>query len=351
MLPSANSLTFEYHDSLNPLIWQNSKLRPEIKEKLLEVAEAFLEFIEITIDIEDITFTGSLANFNYTQYSDIDLHIITDFSDYSIDKDLLKDYFKAKKTVWNSSHNIKIKNYDVEAYIQDSAEPHHSTGVYSIKHDDWLVKPVKAGTIDKKALLKKVESIKALIDHALSDKCDVECAENVKDKILKMRQAGLNKAGEFSIENLAFKELKRSKDIDKLVHGVIAKRDEELSLSQENFKTFLTTNGIAPGGKGSRGKRHQSDKAGVTKMTNINNTGSVSMVAKMHSDMETPFHEIENLKKKEKGKTYLIPQTARAIARWYNINMDKVPVEPRGLSTSGIVLGYDPMVKRYYLSK
>ena len=70
---------------------------------------------------------------------------------------LLKDYFKAKKTVWNSSHNIKVKSYDVETYIQDASEPHHSTGVYSIKHDSWIVKPVKAGAIDKKTLLKNTK--------------------------------------------------------------------------------------------------------------------------------------------------------------------------------------------------
>jgi len=349
MLPSANKLTYEYHDSLNPVIWQNGKLKPEIKEKLLEVVEAFLEFVEITVDVEDITFTGSLANFNYTEYSDIDLHILTDYNDYNIDKDLLKDYFKAKKTVWNSSHNIKIKNYDVETYIQDISEPHHSTGVYSIKHDEWLVKPVKAGTVDKKALLKKVESIKELINHALSDKCDVECAENVKDKILKMRQAGLEKSGEFSIENLAFKELRRSGDIDKLIKGVIAKTDKELSLSQENFKSFFGIPGMT-GERKPRGPRHQAPLAGVRKLMNPN-AKTVGVVAKMHTDKETPFSQIENLKKQKNGKVPINPTLAANIARFYDINFDKVKEKPRGLSTSGISLMYDPVFKAYFLTK
>jgi len=350
MLPSANKLTFEYHDSLNPLIWENNKLNPEIREKLLEVAEAFLEFIEVTVDVEDITFTGSLANFNYTEYSDIDLHILTDYKDYNIDKDLLKDYFKAKKTVWNSSHDIKVKGYNVETYIQDVSEPHHSTGVYSIKHDGWLVKPVKAGTIDKKALLKKVESMKALITHALSDKCDLECAENVKEKILKMRQAGLEKSGEFSIENLAFKELRRAGEIDKLVKGVIDKEDKELSMSQENFKNFFGMPGMGGSGKGSRGPRHQSLAAGVSKLTKPE-TKSTSMVAKMHTDKETPFMQIENLKKQKSGKVFVNPTLAATIARFYNINFEKVREKPRGLSTSGISLMFDPVFKAYFLTK
>jgi len=351
MTTSANKLTIQYHEELNPLIWEDDKLKPEIKEKLLEVAEAFLEFIEVTVDVEDITFTGSLANYNYTEYSDIDLHIITDFTDYKVDKDLLKDYFKAKKTVWNSSHNIQIKGYDVETYIQDKTEPHHSTGVYSIKHDKWLVKPTKHTPIDKKALLNKVQSMKELINYALSDKCDLECAENAKDKILKARQAGLERSGEFSLENLAFKELRRVGEIDRLVQGVTAKRDAELSLNQETFKTFMNgLPGMGGTGKGSRGPRHQALDAGVSKLTKSDGK-STKLVAKMHTDMETPFHEIENLKKKDKGKTYITPPTARSIARFYNINIEKALTEPRGLSTSGISLGYDPVVRQYFLSK
>jgi hypothetical protein len=350
MLPVNDKLTFEYHDRLNPLVWDGDTIKPEVKNKLLEVAEAFLESIEIPIDIEDITLTGSLANYNYTDYSDFDLHVITDCREYDIDESLLKDYFKAKKTVWNSSHEIKIKGYDVEVYIQDILEPHHSTGVYSLKNDSWVLKPEKANHVDKKEIHRKAEAMRHMINHALSDKCDLECAENVKDKIMKTRQAGLVKGGEFSIENLAYKELRRTKDIDKLLQGIATKRDKELSLNQETtFKTFMTQPGMTSG-KGSRGPRHQSPTAGMSKLTR-HDTKSVSIIAKTHREMETPFPEIENLKKKTQGKAYLVPATANAIARFYNMNMDKVSTEPRGLSTSGIVLGYDSTVNRYYLHK
>lgn len=350
MLPVANKLTFEYHDKLNPLVWDGDTIKPEIKNKLLEVAQAFLETIEVPVDVEDITLTGSLANYNYTNYSDFDLHIITDYREYNIDIELLKDYFKAKKTVWNSTHEIKIKNYDVEVYIQDILEPHHSTGVYSLKNDNWVIKPEKSGSVDKKEVYRKAEAMRHMIDHALSDKCDLECAEITKDKILKTRQAGLEKGGEFSIENLAYKELRRSKDIDRLLKGVVAKRDKELSLNQETtFKTFMSQPGTTSG-KGSRGPRHMSPTAGMSKLTK-HDTKSVSIIAKTHREMETPFPEIENLKKKPHGKTYVIPQTAHAIARFYNMNMEKVNTQPRGLSTSGIVLAYDPVVNRYYLHK
>jgi predicted nucleotidyltransferase len=350
MLPSANKLTFEYHDKLNPEIWEHGKLKPEIKNKLLEVAQAFLESIDLDIDVEDILFTGSLANYNYTPFSDIDLHILTDFKEYKVEQDLLKDYLKAKKTVWNSAHNIQIKGYDVEAYVQDKNEKHYATGIYSIKNDAWLVAPSKAKPINQEEVLAKVKSMKDAIDHALSDKCDLECAENIKEKIMKTRQAGLEKAGEFSVENLAYKELRRSGDLERLIQGVLTKKDNELSIKNETFKMYTNMFGIETGGKGSRGRRDRGLTAGASKLTK-SDTKSVSLIAATHREMETPFHEIENLKKKEKGKTYLIPQTASAIARFYNINFDKVLTQPRGLSTSGIVLGYDPSVKKYYLHK
>jgi predicted nucleotidyltransferase len=359
MLPSENRLTLEYHDKLNPEIWEHGKLRPEIKEKLLEVAEAFLESIELAVDVEDITFTGSLANYNYTPYSDIDLHIITDLDLYKQDKELLKDYFKAKRTVWNSAHSIKIKGYDVEAYIQDRNEKHYATGVYSIRDDSWLVAPSKVKPANEKEVIAKVEAMRSSIEHALSDKCDVECAENIKDKILKTRAAGLERAGEFSVENLAYKELRRAGDIERLLQGVINKKDSELSLKQEtkggNFKTFMGGFSMAPGGKGSRGPNHaQKDGMslnGARKITNPNTKGSLSPIAKVHREPESPFKEIENLKKKTKGKTYIIPQTAQAIAYYYGLSMEKVHKEPRGISTSGIVLGLDPLVNRYYVHK
>ena len=349
MEPSAK-LTLQYHDSLNPEIWEDGKLKSAIKDKLLQIAEAFLESIELDVDVEDITFTGSLANFNYTQYSDIDLHVLTDYNDYNQDKEVIKDYFKAKKTVWNSNHEIKIKGHDVECYVQDVNEPHYSTGVYSIKTDTWLVEPKKEKPVDEKEVLGKVEHMLNLINHALSDECDVECAERVKEKVLKMRQVGLEDKGEFSPENLAFKELRRRGVIDKLVTGVVQKNDAELSLKQENFKQFFELPGMASGGKGSRGPRHQGLTAGASKLTKTN-TKSTSLVARSQIEQETPFPVIENLKKKKSGKSHIPPNIANAIASFYSISLEKVHQQPRGLSTSGITLAFDPVYKYYYLSK
>jgi hypothetical protein len=37
-----------FHDKLNPKLWNNTKLRPEVKQQLLIIAEDFLEELGIT---------------------------------------------------------------------------------------------------------------------------------------------------------------------------------------------------------------------------------------------------------------------------------------------------------------
>ena len=158
---SPNTLPVEFHDNLNPAIWEDNKLKPEIKDRLLVIAKTFIDSLEIEVDVEDIILTGSLANYSYTKYSDFDLHIVTDYNEYSVDAELLKDYFTAKKTVWNLTRDITIKGYEVEVYVQDVSETHNATGVYSIKNDDWIAVPSpvknKEG-IDKVAVERKKRS-------------------------------------------------------------------------------------------------------------------------------------------------------------------------------------------------
>jgi len=345
---SANSITHAYHEILNPVLWKDGKLDSEIKEKLLNIATAFLEFIEIEVDVHDVTLTGSLANFNYTKYSDFDLHILTDFTDYDAPSDLLKDYFNAKKTVWNTTRNITVKGYEVEVYVQGIYDPHHSTGVYSLKTDKWLVKPKRvenAAQVDAAQVIKKKQTLQQMINFALGPDCDVECAEKAKEKILNVRKVGLEKQGEFSPENLAYKELRRNGEIERLIKGVLAKKDAELSLKQENFKSYLSLNGVEK-----RGPRHQGLTAGVNRATS-SNVKTVGMVARSHTNVETPFPKIERLKAKKNGVEVLTQQEAQGIAAFYNFDLEKVKTEPRGLSTSGIKLGFNPVGNTYMLIK
>jgi len=353
MQSAANVSTFEYHTELNPSFWINATLRPEIKEQLIKIATAFLESLELEVDVDDVTFTGSLANYNYTKFSDVDLHIITDFNDYNIDSLVLQDYFDSKKTVWNIKHDITIKEHEVELYVQSTADLesmklHKSTGVYSLKTNTWLAEPVKIDSLDKIDSIGidlKKKHIIDLIDYALLADTPYEEAKKIKERILKLRQAGLDKEGEFSSENLAFKELRRTGYIEKLISGILKKKSEILSLKQENFKMYSSLSGIER-----RGPRHQSLTAGVGAMTNTKGK-SVGMIAKSHTDKETPFPKIERLKAKKIGAEVLTPQEARGIAAFYDIDLEEVKTRPRGLSTSSIKLTFNPTAGVFILAK
>lgn len=213
---------------LNPTLWENDQLKPEIKSQLVKIAEVFEEFIGIELDVVDYTLTGSNANYTWTEYSDLDLHIIVKGMPGAEQREL----FNAKKALWSEEHNITIKGLPVECYVQGEEEPHHSTGVYSLMADQWLEKPKKIKpTLDDAAIKAKKESVIHDIETALLSK-DITKLRSVKDKITKMRKAGLEKAGEWSTENIVFKVLRNMGLIDKMTQMIRELEDEELSLEQ-----------------------------------------------------------------------------------------------------------------------
>jgi hypothetical protein len=346
-----NDLTYEFHETLNPAVWVNGDLKPEIKEKLIEIAEAFLDSLDTEIEIEDVTLTGSLANYNYTRFSDFDLHIVVDFSQFNVATELVKDYFNTKKTLWNATRDITIKGYDVEVYVQELKEPHHSSGVYSLRRDEWITEPKPSKSkadVDPTQVQQKKLAMLDLINFALSDDCDVESAERAKEKFMQLRKAGLETAGELSPENMAFKELRRSGDVERLMQGIISKKDRKLSLDsvQENLEPFKSY--MDAGQSKKRGPRHRSANFGVNKLNQVEK--GIGVVADMHKIHELPV--IHNLKKATTGFSRIPYSTAQSIATQYNLDWSVIlNGTPRGLSDSGIQLGYDTAANVFYLRK
>src|SRR6056300_1460818 len=213
---------------LNPKLWDKDMLKPEIKKQLVKIAEVFQEFIGVDLDVIDFTLTGSNANYTWTEYSDLDLHIIVK----GMPDEKERELYNAKKALWSEEHNITIKGLLVECYVQGEKEEHHSTGVYSIIADQWLEKPKKVKpNINDAAIKAKKESVIHDIETALLSK-DITKLRSVKQKITQMRKAGLEKAGEWSTENLVFKVLRNMGLIDKMTDMVRELEDEELSLEQ-----------------------------------------------------------------------------------------------------------------------
>ncbi len=215
---------------LNPKIWNDGDLKPEVRNKLIEIASAFEEFIGVDLDITDYTITGSNANYTWTEYSDLDLHLIIP----GTPTDEQRELFNAKKSLWSEQHDISIRGLPVECYVQGQDEPHHSTGVYSLTDEKWLVEPKKIKPkLDDSAIEAKKDAILAQIQEALLSK-DLDRLRTVKDKITQMRKAGLTRAGEWSVENLVFKILRNLGLIDRISEKIRELEDQQLSLEQQN---------------------------------------------------------------------------------------------------------------------
>ena len=230
-------------------IWENPssndfskiKLDKDVREHLILIAKDFIESIGVdSFVIEDILFVGSLANYNWSDYSDIDLHIVVDKEKFNEDQTLTDEFFSAKKEIYNLKHNIKIKNFDVELYIQDINEVlDASDGIYSVLYNKWRKTPTKEKPpVNKKDIIKKVKEFNKKLDD-INNEEDADAKilklKKLKEKIRAYRKSGLSDSGEYSTENLVFKYLRRSGYMDKLSDIGIDVKDEFLSLENEEY--------------------------------------------------------------------------------------------------------------------
>ena len=218
--------SFRLKDEMNPDIWTDYKINDEVREELIQIAQDYFESLDLgDVELSDIMLTGSLANFNWSKYSDFDLHLIFEFVEINEDEVLVKKYLDAAGKVWNEQHDIKIKGYEVEIYSQNTKEKHTSSGQFSLLNNEWIEKPTKENfTPDEDLIRQKAELIMSSVNDLESDLDEnVEYEElmtklkKVWKKIKEGRQAGLDREGEYSIENLVFKLLRRNGYIQRIL--------------------------------------------------------------------------------------------------------------------------------------
>lgn len=229
--------SLKFRDNLSNAVWENKdKIRSEVKEALLKVAHDFLSSLEINIPVKDIVLTGSLANYNWSKHSDLDVHVVTDFSEVDDTPEIVESLTRALTSAWNSKHDITIHDSQIEMYIQDKFEKHVSSGVYSLMNDEWVVQPRKEDKFpDLDTVRKKAEDYIERID-AVEDafqEGDYEDAyhdaKKLKEKIRTIRQRALKREGEYSVENLVFKVLRRTEDLDRL--STLLNRSYDMSVT------------------------------------------------------------------------------------------------------------------------
>jgi hypothetical protein len=227
-------ISLEYHNELNPKLWDNWQLKPEVRDKLIEFAKNWADFAKLPMDIvQDIIMIGGNCNFNYTPNSDIDVHLVLDRNKINPDRALVDEYLQSKKTLWTLTHKISIYGYSLEPYAQGTDQPYQQgQGVYSLKRDEWIQRPEHGGydfTADVN-LKRKVLFYKRMIDNIIKNKMDEKTVKDLKRKMSDMRAGAIARGGEFSFENLIFKELRNRGYIDKLNKYEKGLKDQQLSL-------------------------------------------------------------------------------------------------------------------------
>lgn len=217
-----------YNDTLHPRFWDDqNQLDPEVRETLLEIAKDVSEQAGVEDLITDVQLTGSLANYNYTDYSDLDVHMLLDFKDVNADEELVKSSLDGKRFIWNERHDITIGGVEVEVYFQDVDEPHMASGLYSLQKGEWLREPVfdppEVDAADVKTKAEQIERDIDRLERTVVESSDMSIEDlqaattKIRKKISRMRKDSLEKDGEFGVGNLAFKSLRNSGHIGRII--------------------------------------------------------------------------------------------------------------------------------------
>jgi predicted nucleotidyltransferase len=218
--------SFYLQKELNKKFWnEKMELDSQVRGNLIKIATDIIDSLDMKIEIEDIVFTGSLANYNWSKYSDVDLHIVIDFMEVNKDFDLVEKYMDSVRKIWNEQHDIKIKGYDVESFIQDVSHKGTPSGQFSILKNKWIIKPSLSNFKPDEDLIKtKASKIMNDIDDLGFDLEHTQNYEKISERFKKIwkrvkesRKSSLEKTGEFSVENLIFKLLRRNGYIGKLL--------------------------------------------------------------------------------------------------------------------------------------
>lgn len=225
-----NLSSFKVHDELNPRFWINNKINSRVRLKLLDLADEFYDSLAVTwVKPEDIVLTGSIANYNWSKYSDVDVHILVDYDKVWKKKEFVEDYFDSKKALWKESHEtLKIYGFPVEMYVEDVNGESFSSGVYSLEENKWIVEPenfqdatLNTDFIKKQSarVMTKIDDIDELLKTETDNHKLEELSASLKklfDKLHKQRKESLEKNGEMGTYNIIWKVLRRSGHLDKI---------------------------------------------------------------------------------------------------------------------------------------
>jgi len=221
----------ELHETLNPKIWNSDNtLREDVRDKLNEVVDEFAASIDLPLTILDAHIVGSNASFNYTEYSDLDLHCIVNFKSIDADPAITEAWMWAQKALFNEKYDIAVRGVPVEIYVEDVGANTVSNGIYSLFNEEWIKFPEPIVVeVDEAAVNAKVNELLPEIAQVLLSN-DLDEVQGLIDDLYLMRKNGLATDGEYGVGNQTFKELRNEGYLDQLKDKVAELRSKELSI-------------------------------------------------------------------------------------------------------------------------
>ena len=214
----ANQVLVDKGYVLNPKLWNpDSTLKPEVAGKINDIVTEFvleLQENEIPISIIDTWLVGSNAAYNYTDNSDLDVHIIANLSEVNCDPKITQILYNYFKSYFNNKYDIEIHGIPVELYVEDVNTTSISNGIYSLEKNDWIKFPVPVEEPD----VDISQPLKSVVDeyNAVMNGTSTMNASDLINHMYMIRKLGLQSEGEYSVGNLVFKEFRNKGYLDKL---------------------------------------------------------------------------------------------------------------------------------------
>lgn len=236
---------FEVHETLNPKLWSSdNKLLDDVKVKIVEIIEQFISTCDIPINMVDAHLVGSNASYNYTQYSDLDVHIISNFDLVDAPKEVLQVLYNALKAKFNADYDISIRGIDVEIYVEDIRSTAISNGVYSLYEDRWIRFPKKLTDVPQVEIEPEFSEWKEKFQTAINSG-NSDSIVNVINDIYILRKNSLDSEGEYGKGNQIFKEIRNCGLLDSAKDAYKTFKSKELTiehlqLHEESRKNLLS---------------------------------------------------------------------------------------------------------------
>lgn len=246
-----NLKPFKPKNKLHPDFFdEDGMLKSQIRMKLLDIVDDFVKSLEVKwVKPVDILLIGSIVNYNWSDFSDLDINIVYDFSKVYSKTDFVEDYFYARRNDWNSKHEeLKIKGLPVELTVIDKNNPGQATGVYSLEKNKWIKEPKHLNDVSlnkeyiKRFCAKEMTKIDDLCDKMDSEK-DSKKIETIANKLeaeekklFDIRKKGLaTKEKEMATGNIIYKVIKHAGYIQKIRDYVIKAYDKRNTIKEHKI--------------------------------------------------------------------------------------------------------------------